>query len=179
MVYLGLRTDVPFRQFSPPCPLSFCTIYYFDARTEMTPLHFLLIFIEVSSITPDGLLKSLPNSCGITCVCFLEMWKVIYPSDVVLFFVFLLSSSQHTRQLVFATVILFLIFYPLLNSQERSLGEMEKWWLVCFLTFSSSLAFISTNPVRVNLCANSFCEHCSTQSDIYSPRLHKNMAGLL
>lgn len=120
------QTDSPFVQFTSLPPIPFVQFTPLLQRLKWYSLHFLLIFMEVWPIMPDGLLKSLAESCGITCVCFLEMWKLIYPSDVILFFVFLLFSSQHTRQLVFATVILFLIFYLLLNSQERSLGRIEK-----------------------------------------------------
>lgn len=138
-------------------------------------LHFLLIFMAVWSIMPDRLLKLLTYSCGIACVCFLNMWKRIYPSDVILFFVFLLFSSQHTRQLVFATVILFLIFYHLLNSQKRGLGGIEKQWFVLFVSWHSLLLlhWLAQTLVRRNLCASFLSEHFLTKSGICSLRAHE------
>lgn len=121
-----------FDNFLPPPPFHLYNLLLWCKGWNDNSAFSVDFFIEVSFIMPDGLLKSLPNSCGITHVCFLEMLKIIYLSNVVFFFVFLLFSSQHTRRLAFVAVILFLIFYQLLNSQERSLGEMEKWWLVYF-----------------------------------------------
>lgn len=129
-------SPIPFVQFTP-----------LIQGLKWYSLCFLLIFMELWPIMPDGLLKSLSNSCGITCVCFLEMWKLLYPSDVILFFVFLLFSSRHTRQLVFATVIFFLIFTICWILEKEVLVELRSngFFVSLFLNILSFFAFISTN----------------------------------
>lgn len=120
-------SSVPFVQFTPLLQ-----------RLKWYSLHFLLIFMEVWSIMPGGLLKSLTESCGITCVSFLEMWKLTYPNDVIpndviLFFVFLFSflPKHKTTCLCHSNSVSHFFFYFLLNSQEKNLGRIERQCFIC------------------------------------------------
>lgn len=104
-------------------PHSICTIYSLTAKTEMILFAFSVDFhggLAHYAWWTSKITRWVP--WNYLCL-FLGNVKAYLPKwcDP-----FLLFSSQHIRQLVFATVILFLIFYLLLNSQERSLGRIEK-----------------------------------------------------
>lgn len=132
-------SSVPFVQFTPLLQ-----------RLKWYSLHFLLIFMEVWSIMPGGLLKSLTESCGITCVSFLEMWKLTYPSDVIpndviLFFVFLLAflPTHKTTCLCHSNSVSLFLFIVCWILKKKILVELRDHALfVCFLPFPDPTLFI-------------------------------------
>lgn len=135
--------------------------------------------MAVWPIIPDGLLKSLTSSCGIACVCFLKMWKLSYPRDVIIFWCFFCSSpntqgNMSLPQFCFSYFICWILEKQFMV-ELRSSGFCCLFfpWRSLLLLHSSALAL-----VRMNLRASFLCEYCLTKSGIYSLRVQWNAVGL-